>query len=98
MKAFVSVLACLIPPSAYAAEEDAVMQKTFRTVTQHRLLSRAELACSNWCWRKLRRQWQRSLFGRCMEASAVVPRCKSAQNGWPRPYRRNRLNNQNKQP
>jgi hypothetical protein len=38
MKALVFVLACLIPLSASAAEEDAI--------TQHRLLSRAELACS----------------------------------------------------
>jgi hypothetical protein len=42
-----SVLACLIPLAALAAEEDAVMQKAFHIITQHRLLSRAELACSS---------------------------------------------------
>ncbi len=47
MKAFVSALACLIPLAAFAAEEDAIMQKAFRIITQHRLLSRAELACSS---------------------------------------------------
>ena len=47
MKAFVSALVCLIPLSAFAAEEDAIMQKAFRIITQHRLLSRAELACSS---------------------------------------------------
>ncbi len=46
MKAFVSALACLIPLTAYAAEEDAIMQKAIRIITQHRLLSRTELACS----------------------------------------------------
>jgi hypothetical protein len=47
MKALVSVLACLLPLSAIAAEEDAIMQKAFRIITQHRLLSRAELTCSS---------------------------------------------------
>lgn len=47
MKAFVSALACLIPLAAFAAEEDAIMQKAVRIITQHRLLSRAELACSS---------------------------------------------------
>jgi hypothetical protein len=46
MKALVSALACLIPLTAFAAEEDVIMQKAFRIITQHRLLSRAELACS----------------------------------------------------
>jgi hypothetical protein len=46
MKAFVPALVCLIPLSAFAAEEGAIMQKAFRIITQHRLLSRAELACS----------------------------------------------------
>jgi hypothetical protein len=46
MRAFVSALACLVPLSAFAAEEDAIMRKAFRIITQHRLLSRAELACS----------------------------------------------------
>jgi len=47
MKAFASALACLIPLSASAAEEDAMMQKAFRIITQHCLLSRAELTCSS---------------------------------------------------
>jgi hypothetical protein len=47
MKAFVSALACLIPHAAFGAEKDAIMQKAFRIITQHRLLSRAELACSS---------------------------------------------------
>jgi len=47
MKAFVFALACLIPLAAFAAEEDAIMQKAFRIITQQRLLSRAELACSS---------------------------------------------------
>ncbi|WP_114947363.1 hypothetical protein [Microvirga calopogonii] len=47
MKALVSALVCLIPLAAFAAEEDAIMQKAFRIITQHRLLSRAELACSS---------------------------------------------------
>lgn len=46
MKALVSALVCLIPLSAFAAGESAIMQKAFRIITQHRLLSRAELACS----------------------------------------------------
>jgi hypothetical protein len=46
MKALVSVLACLIPLSAFAAE-DAIMKKAFRIITQHRLLSRRELTCSS---------------------------------------------------
>ena len=46
MKALVAVLVCLIPLSAIAAEEDVIIQKAFRIITQHRLLSRAELACS----------------------------------------------------
>jgi hypothetical protein len=32
---------------AFAAEEDAIMQKAFRIITQRRLLSRAELTCSS---------------------------------------------------
>jgi hypothetical protein len=47
MKALILFLACLIPLSAIAAEEDVIMQKAFRIITQHRLLSRAELACSS---------------------------------------------------
>jgi hypothetical protein len=47
MKAFVAALACLIPLAAFAADEDAIMQKASRIITQHRLLSRAELACSS---------------------------------------------------
>jgi hypothetical protein len=47
MKAFVPALACLIPLAAFAAEEDAIMQKAFRIITEHRLLSLAELACSS---------------------------------------------------
>ena len=47
MNALVSVLVCLIPLSAIAAEEDAIMQKAFRIITQHHLLSRAELTCSS---------------------------------------------------
>ncbi len=47
MKALVSVLACLIPLSAFAAEEDAIMKKAFRIITQHHLLSREELTCSS---------------------------------------------------
>ena len=47
MKAFVSALAFLIPLAAFAVEEDAIMQKAFRIITQHRLLSRAELASSS---------------------------------------------------
>jgi hypothetical protein len=47
MKAFVSALACLIPLAAFAAEEDAIMQKAFRIITQHRLLSPTELTCSS---------------------------------------------------
>jgi hypothetical protein len=35
MKAFVSALACLIPLSAFATEEGAIMQKAFRIITQH---------------------------------------------------------------
>ncbi len=46
MKAFVSVLLCLIPLEAIATEQDAIMQKASRIITQHHLLSRAELACS----------------------------------------------------
>jgi hypothetical protein len=42
-----AALVCLIPLSVSAAEEDALMQKAFRIITQHRLLSRAELACSS---------------------------------------------------
>jgi hypothetical protein len=41
------VIACLIPLSAYTTEGDAIMQKAFRIITQHRLLTRAELACSS---------------------------------------------------
>jgi hypothetical protein len=44
---FVPVLTCLIPLAAFAAEEDAIMQKAIRIITQHRLLSWAELACSS---------------------------------------------------
>ena len=47
MKAFVSALACLIPLAAFAAEEDPIMQKAFRPITQHCLLSRADLPCSS---------------------------------------------------
>jgi hypothetical protein len=47
MKALVSVLVCLIPLSAIAAEEDGIIQEAFRIITQHRLLSRAVLACSS---------------------------------------------------
>jgi hypothetical protein len=47
MKAFVSALVCLIPISAFATEEDVIMEKAFRIITQHSLLSRAELACSS---------------------------------------------------
>lgn len=47
MKAFVSALFCLIPLAAFAAEEATIMQKAFRIIIQHRLLSRAELACSS---------------------------------------------------
>ncbi len=47
MKALASALACLMPFSAFAADEDAIMQKAFRIITQHHLLSRAELACSS---------------------------------------------------
>jgi hypothetical protein len=32
---------------AVAAEEDAIMQKASRIITQHHLLSRAELTCSS---------------------------------------------------
>jgi hypothetical protein len=46
MKAIVSALACLIPITALAAEEDVIMQKAFRIITQHRLLSQEVLACS----------------------------------------------------
>jgi hypothetical protein len=46
VKAFVSALACLIPLTALAAEQDAIMRMALRIITQHRLLSRAELACS----------------------------------------------------
>ena len=47
MAAFVTALACFVPLSTHAAEEDAIMRKAFRIITQHRLLSRAELACSS---------------------------------------------------
>jgi hypothetical protein len=47
MKAFVSALVCIIPLTAFATEEDAIMQKAVRIITQHRLLSRAELTCSS---------------------------------------------------
>ena len=46
MRAFISALACLAPIVAFAAEEDSIIQRAFRIITQHRLLSRAELACS----------------------------------------------------
>jgi hypothetical protein len=46
MKAFVSALVCLLPLSALAAEQSDVMRMASRIITQHRLLSRAELACS----------------------------------------------------
>jgi hypothetical protein len=46
MKAFVFALAFLIPLAAFAAEEDAIMQKAIRIITQHRLLPRADLSCS----------------------------------------------------
>src|SRR5215207_8731163 len=42
-----AALVCLTPLSVSAAEEDAVMQKAIRIIMQHRLLSRAELACSS---------------------------------------------------
>jgi hypothetical protein len=47
MKALIVVLACLIPVSALATEQGAIMQKAFRIITRHRLLSRAELTCSS---------------------------------------------------
>ena len=47
MKTVVSALICLIPLLAFAAEEDAIMQKAFRIITRHRLLSQAELTCSS---------------------------------------------------
>ncbi|WP_262299720.1 hypothetical protein [Microvirga sesbaniae] len=47
MRVLASILVCLIPLAAFAAEEDVILQKAFRIITQHRLLSRAELACSS---------------------------------------------------
>lgn len=47
MKALVSALACLVPLAAFAVEENAIMEKALRIITQHRLLSRAELTCSS---------------------------------------------------
>jgi hypothetical protein len=46
MKAFVFVLACLVPLSVFASEQDDILRKVSRIIIQHRLLSRAELACS----------------------------------------------------
>jgi hypothetical protein len=44
MKVLVSALVCLVPLSAHAAEEDAIVQKAFRIITEHRLLTRAASA------------------------------------------------------
>jgi hypothetical protein len=46
MKAFVFVLACLVPLSVFASEQDDILRKASRIIIQHHLLSRAELACS----------------------------------------------------
>ena len=46
MKAFVFVLACLVSLSVFASEQNDILRKASRIITQHRLLSRAELACS----------------------------------------------------
>ena len=45
-KAPVVALTLLVPLPASAAEEDAILRKASRIITQHRLLSRTELACS----------------------------------------------------
>jgi hypothetical protein len=47
MRAFVSALVCLLPLSAFANEQDDLLQRASRIITQHRLLSPAELACSS---------------------------------------------------
>ncbi|PVE23411.1 hypothetical protein DC522_16275 [Microvirga sp. KLBC 81] len=47
MKAFASALACLIPLTTFADEEHAILHKAFGILTQHRLLSQAELPCSS---------------------------------------------------
>ncbi len=46
MKAVIPALACLVPLSALAVEKDDILKKAARIITQHRLLSRAELVCS----------------------------------------------------
>jgi hypothetical protein len=46
MKAFASILVCLISFSAFASEQDDALRMAGRIITKHRLLSRAELACS----------------------------------------------------
>ncbi|UVF22839.1 hypothetical protein HPT29_028475 (plasmid) [Microvirga terrae] len=47
MKYVICTIACLVPLTSLAAEEDVIMRKASRIITQHRLLSRAELACSS---------------------------------------------------
>jgi hypothetical protein len=47
LKALGLILVCLVPLSAFAADEDAILRKAGRIITQHRLLARAELACSS---------------------------------------------------
>ncbi len=43
--AFAAVV-CLTSLSAFASEQDSILRKASQIITQHRLLSRAELACS----------------------------------------------------
>ena len=46
MKALMAALTFSVPLPAFAAEENAILRKASRIITQHRLLSRAEMACS----------------------------------------------------
>jgi hypothetical protein len=46
IQAIIVALALLVPLPAFAAEENTILRKASRIITQHRLLSRAELACS----------------------------------------------------
>ncbi len=46
IQAVIVALALLVPLPAFAAEENTILLKASRIITQHRLLSGAELACS----------------------------------------------------
>lgn len=46
MKALITILTCLISLSALAADQETILRKASHIISQHRLLSRAELACS----------------------------------------------------